>query len=236
VSSISNGTPARILVVEDEPDLRSLLDRSLEGAGYRVLLAEDGIAALEKAMTEPLDLILLDLMIPHVDGIEVCRRLKRDERTARLPVVMLTARQEPVDRIVGLELGADDYITKPFNLRELVLRVGAVLRRSRGERGRSGVLGHEELSLDPAARIVTVDGREVHLTGREFDLLHFLLSHPNRVFSRSDLLRQVWEYDFEGYDRTVDAHVARLRKKLGTPGDWIETAWGIGYKFRPPEG
>jgi two-component system phosphate regulon response regulator PhoB len=223
-------------VVEDEPDLRSLLDRSLEGAGYRVLLAEDGIAALEKAMTEPLDLILLDLMIPHVDGIEVCRRLKRDERTARLPVVMLTARQEPVDRIVGLELGADDYITKPFNLRELVLRVGAVLRRSRGERGRSGVLGHEELSLDPAARIVTVDGREVHLTGREFDLLHFLLSHPNRVFSRSDLLRQVWEYDFEGYDRTVDAHVARLRKKLGTPGDWIETAWGIGYKFRPPEG
>ena len=236
MSSISNGTPARILVVEDEPDLRSLLDRSLEGAGYRVLLAEDGIAALEKAMTEPLDLILLDLMIPHVDGIEVCRRLKRDERTARLPVVMLTARQEPVDRIVGLELGADDYITKPFNLRELVLRVGAVLRRSRGERGRSGVLGHEELSLDPAARIVTVDGREVHLTGREFDLLHFLLSHPNRVFSRSDLLRQVWEYDFEGYDRTVDAHVARLRKKLGTPGDWIETAWGIGYKFRPPEG
>ena len=200
-----------------------------------MVLAEDGIEALEKVAAEPLDLILLDIMIPHVDGIEVCRRLKRDERTARLPVIMLTARQEPVDRIVGLELGADDYITKPFNLRELVLRVGAVLRRSRGERGRSRVLGHAEMRLDPAARIVTVDGREIHLTGREFDLLHFLLSHPNRVFTRAELLRQVWDYDFEGYDRTVDAHVARLRKKLGPPGDWIETAWGIGYKFRPPE-
>ncbi|HET9331947.1 MAG TPA: response regulator, partial [Gemmatimonadota bacterium] len=127
--TISNETTARILVVEDEPDLRSLLDRSLEGAGYRVVLAEDGIEALEKVAAEPLDLILLDIMIPHVDGIEVCRRLKRDERTARLPVIMLTARQEPLDRIVGLELGADDYITKPFNLRELVLRVAAVLRR-----------------------------------------------------------------------------------------------------------
>jgi len=236
VNTINEVSPARILVVEDEPDLRSLLDRSLEGAGYRVVLAEDGIEALEKVAIEPLDLILLDIMVPHVDGIEVCRRLKRDERTARLPVIMLTARQEPVDRIVGLELGADDYITKPFNLRELVLRVGAVLRRSRGERGRSRVLGHESLRLDPAARIVTIDGREIHLTGREFDLLHFLLTHPNRVFSRAELLRQVWDYDFEGYDRTVDAHVARLRRKLGPPGDWIETAWGIGYKFRPPEG
>jgi two-component system, OmpR family, phosphate regulon response regulator PhoB len=235
VSSISNGAPARILVVEDEPDLRSLLDRSLEQAGYKVFLAEDGIEALEKVTSETLDLVLLDLMLPHVDGIEVCRRLKRDDRTARLPVIMLTARQEPVDRIVGLELGADDYITKPFNLRELVLRVGAVLRRSRGERGRSKVFGFAGLRLDPAARIVTVDGDEIRLTGREFDLLHFLLSHPNRVFSRSDLLRQVWDYDFEGYDRTVDAHVARLRKKLGPPGDWIETAWGIGYKFHPPE-
>lgn len=234
MSSTSNGAPAKILVVEDEPDLRSLLDRSLVDAGYRVVLAEDGIEALEKATTEPLDLILLDLMIPHVDGIEVCRRLKRDERTARLPVIMLTARQEPVDRIVGLELGADDYVTKPFNLRELVLRVGAVLSRSRGDRGRSAMLGNDGLRLDPTARIVTVDGREVQLTGREFDLLHFLLSHPNRVLSRSELLRQVWEYDFEGFDRTVDAHVARLRRKLGAPGEWIETAWGIGYKYRPP--
>jgi len=132
VSSTSNGAPARVLVVEDEPDLRNLLDRSLEQAGYKVFVAEDGIEALEKATTETLDLVLLDLMLPHVDGIEVCRRLKRDERTARLPVIMLTARQEPVDRIVGLELGADDYITKPFNLRELLLRVSAVLRRSRG--------------------------------------------------------------------------------------------------------
>jgi len=236
VSSTSKSAPARILVVEDEPDLRSLLDRSLEEAGYRVLLAEDGIEALEKATTESLDLVLLDLMLPHIDGIEVCRRLKRDARTARLPVIMLTARQEPVDRIVGLELGADDYVTKPFNLRELVLRVGAVLSRSRGERGRSAVVGDDGLKLDPMARVVTVDGREVQLTGREFDLLHFLVTHPNRVLSRAELLRQVWEYDFEGFDRTVDAHVARLRRKLGRPGDWIETAWGIGYSYRPPSG
>lgn len=236
MSSTSKDAPARILIVEDEPDLRSLLDRSLEEAGYRVLLAEDGIEALEKATTEPLDLILLDLMIPHVDGMEVCRRLKRDARTARVPVIMLTARQEPADRIAGLEFGADDYVTKPFNLRELVLRVAAVLSRSRGERGASTVLGDDRLKLDPSARLVTVDDSPVQLTGREFDLLHFLLSHPNRVLSRSELLRQVWEYDFEGFDRTVDAHVARLRRKLGPPGERIETAWGIGYSYRPPSG
>jgi two-component system phosphate regulon response regulator PhoB len=127
-------------------------------------------------------------------------------------------------------------VTKPFNLRELVLRVGAVLSRSRGERGRSAVVGDDGLKLDPMARVVIVDGREVQLTGREFDLLHFLVTHPNRVLSRAELLRQVWEYDFEGFDRTVDAHVARLRRKLGRPGDWIETAWGIGYSYRPPSG
>ncbi|HUO99938.1 MAG TPA: response regulator transcription factor [Gemmatimonadota bacterium] len=225
---------ARILVVEDEPDLRGLLDRHLDRAGYRVVLAEDGVEALERAWSEPVDLVLLDLMLPHMDGIEVCKRLKRDERTHRLPIVMLTAKTESVDRILGLELGADDYITKPFNLRELLLRVAAVLRRSRGEEGPSGILGWGGLILDPRARTVTVDGDEVHLTAREFDLLHYLLVNPNRVFSRSELLRQVWDYDFEGYDRTVDAHVARLRRKLGPPGEWIETAWGIGYKFRPP--
>ena len=236
MSSTSSDAPARILVVEDEPDLGNLLDRTLEDAGYRVLLAEDGIEALERAATEPLDLIVLDLMIPHVDGIEVCRRLKRDTRTARIPVIMLTARQDPADRITGLELGADDYVTKPFNLRELVLRVGAVLSRSRGERGGSTVLGDDRLKLDPAARYVTVDGSPVQLTGREFDLLHFLLSHPGRVLTRAELLRQVWEYDFEGFDRTVDAHVARLRRKLGTLGDRIETAWGIGYCYRRASG
>lgn len=224
-----------ILVVEDEPDLRSLLDRQLEREGYRVVTAEDGIDALEKVWSEPVDLLLLDLMLPHMDGTEVCRRLKRDERTARLPVIMLTAKQEPVDRIAGLELGADDYITKPFNLRELVLRIAAVLRRARGEEERRNIIGYGELKIDPTSRIVEVDGREKELTAREFDLLHFLLTHPDRVFSRSDLLRQVWEYDFEGYDRTVDAHVARLRRKIGGPGRWIETVWGIGYKFRPPE-
>ncbi|MGH7549941.1 MAG: response regulator transcription factor [Gemmatimonadota bacterium] len=225
-----------ILVVEDEPDLRSLLDRQLDRAGYRVLLADDGLEGLETAWRESVDLVLLDLMLPHLDGLEVCRRLKRDPRTSRLPIIMLTAKGEPVDRIVGLELGADDYITKPFNLRELLLRIAAVLRRSSGEDVRSDRIEFDGLVLDSAARTVHVGKEEVHLTTREFDLLHFLLSHPNRVFSRADLLRQVWDYDFEGYDRTVDAHVARLRRKLGESGSWIETAWGVGYKFNPPSG
>lgn len=226
----------RILVVEDEPDLRSLLDRHLDRAGYQVLLAEDGLEALERAWSEPLDLILLDLMLPHVDGIEVCRRLKRDRRTSRIPVVMLTAKAETNDRIAGLEIGADDYITKPFNLQELVLRIGAVLRRMDGGEDGERLLGYGELQIDPVARIALVGDREIEMTAREFDLLHFLIMHPNRVFSRADLLRQVWDYDFAGYDRTVDAHVARVRRKLGEPGRWIETAWGIGYKFRPPTG
>jgi two-component system phosphate regulon response regulator PhoB len=226
---------ARLLVVEDEDDLRALLDRSLERAGFRVRLAEDGREALRVAWSEPVDLMVLDLMLPGVDGVEVCRRLRADPRTARIPIVMLTARTEPADRIAGLETGADDYVTKPFHLRELVLRIEAVLRRARGEEARSALVGYDGLVLDPEARTITVQGRGVYLTQREFDLLHFLLSHPNRVFSRADLLRQVWDYDFEGYDRTVDAHVARLRKKLGPPGEWIETAWGSGYKLRPPD-
>lgn len=228
------GEKARILVVEDEPDLRSLLERHLRRAGHRVMTAEDGVDALERAWREPVDLVLLDLMLPGIEGLDVCRRLKRDDRTRRVPVIMLTARGEPADRIQGLELGADDYIAKPFNLRELLLRITAVLRRARGEEDRRGIVGYGDLVLDPVARTIEIDGAPVHLTTREFDLLHYLLTHPNRVFSRSELLRQVWEYDFEGYDRTVDAHVARLRRKLGERGEWIETAWGIGYGFRPP--
>ena len=232
----SPGANTVVLVIEDEPDLRGLLDRQLDRAGYKVLLAEDGLTGLETAWREPVDLVLLDLMLPHLDGLEICRRLKRDPRTSRLPVIMLTAKGEPVDRIVGLELGADDYITKPFNLRELMLRIAAVLRRSQGEEIRPDRIEFDSLRVDAAGRTVEVQGEPIHLTTREFDLLHFLLTHPNRVFSRAELLRQVWDYDFEGYDRTVDAHVARLRRKLGEPGDWIETAWGVGYKFNPPSG
>jgi DNA-binding response OmpR family regulator len=228
--------PTRILVVEDEDDLRSLLDRNLERAGYRVRLAEDGREALRVAWSEPLDLVVLDLMLPGLDGVEVCRRLRADSRTARLPILMLTARGESGDRVGGLEAGADDYVVKPFHLRELILRIEAILRRLHGEKTRSALLGYEGLVLDPDARTVTVDRREVHLTQREFDLLHFLLAHPDRVFSRADLLREVWDYDFEGYDRTVDAHVARIRRKLGAPGARIETAWGSGYKLRLPAG
>lgn len=224
------------MVVEDEPDLRLLLDRHLDGAGYRVSLAEDGIEALERAWAEPVDLVLLDLMLPHLDGIEVCRRLRQDKRTARLPIIMLTAKSDTADRIRGFEVGADDYINKPFNLQELVLRVAAVLRRRADGDESTGAFGIDGLRLDPHSRIVTVDEVEVDLTTREFDLLYFLMDHPNRVFTRADLLRHVWDYDYSGYDRTVDAHVARLRRKLGCSGGWIETEWGIGYKFRPPSG
>ncbi|MGH3924604.1 MAG: response regulator transcription factor [Pseudonocardiaceae bacterium] len=231
----TQGAHPVILVVEDEPDLRSLLDRQLDRAGYRVLLAEDGLEGLETASREAVDLVLLDLMLPHLDGLEVCRRLKRDARTSRLPVIMLTAKGEPVDRIVGLELGADDYITKPFNLRELLLRIAAVLRRSHGEDAHPDRIVFDGLKIDVAGRTVEVQEEPIRLTTREFDLLLFLVTHPNRVFSRAELLRQVWDYDFEGYDRTVDAHVARLRKKLGSPGEWIETAWGTGYRLKPPD-
>ncbi|MEJ2153681.1 MAG: response regulator transcription factor [Gemmatimonadota bacterium] len=181
--------------------------------------------------------MLLDLMLPHLDGIEVCRRLRQDERTARLPIIMLTAKDDTADRIKGFEVGADDYINKPFNLQELMLRVAAVLRRrENGDDSSSRTVGIDILRLDPGSRIVTVDDVEVDLTAREFDLLYFLINHANRVFSRADLLRHVWDYDYTGYDRTVDAHVARLRRKLGRAGAWIETEWGIGYKFRAPSG
>jgi two-component system phosphate regulon response regulator PhoB len=230
----SPGSHPVVLVIEDEPDLRNLLDRQLDRAGYRVLLAVDGLEGLEAASREPVDLVLLDLMLPHLDGLEVCRRLKRDARTSRLPVIMLTAKGEPVDRIVGLELGADDYITKPFNLRELLLRIAAVLRRNQGEDARPDQIELDGLRIDAAGRTVDMQDEPVRLTTREFDLLLFLVTHPNRVFTRAELLRQVWNYDFEGYDRTVDAHVARLRRKLGERGEWIETAWGVGYKFNLP--
>jgi two-component system phosphate regulon response regulator PhoB len=225
----------RVLIVEDEEDIRDLLYYNLAREGFRVSIAEDGVQALEKIQQDAPDLVLLDLMLPGLDGLELTRRLRRDPRTAHLPVLMLTAKKEEVDRIVGLELGADDYVTKPFNLRELVLRMRAVLRRyeEHAARRASEVLTADGfLNVDIPRRQVVVDGEPIALTVIEFDLLVHLLRERGRVQTRERLLREVWGYDYAGYDRTIDTHVARLRKKLRARGEWIETAWGVGYRFR----
>jgi two-component system phosphate regulon response regulator PhoB len=225
----------RILVVEDEDDIRDLLYYNLSREGFRVSVAEDGVQALERIRQEPPDLVLLDLMLPGLDGLELTRRLRREAGTAYLPVVMLTAKKEDVDRIVGLELGADDYVTKPFNLRELVLRLRAVLRRSEeraATRGADVLAAEDFLRVDLPRREVRVDGERVTLTVTEFKLLVHLLRERGRVQTRERLLREVWGYDYGGYDRTIDTHVARLRRKLRGRGDWIETAWGVEYRVR----
>lgn len=230
-----DGVRRKVLVVEDEEDIRDLLYYNLAREGFRVSVADDGVQALEKIHQDPPDVVLLDLMLPGLDGLELTRRLRRDPGTVHLPVLMLTAKKEEVDRIVGLELGADDYVTKPFNLRELILRIRAVLRRYdelSGTRGGDVLTADDFLRVDIPRREVLVDGERVTLTVIEFDLLVHLLRERGRVQTRERLLREVWGYDYAGYDRTIDTHVARLRKKLKKRGDWIETAWGVGYRFR----
>jgi DNA-binding response OmpR family regulator len=230
-----NGGRKKVLIVEDEEDIRDLLYYNLTREGFRAAVAEDGVEALQKIQQDPPDIVVLDLMLPGLDGLELTRRLRREARTAHLPVLMLTAKKEEVDRIVGLELGADDYVTKPFNLRELVLRIRAVLRRyEEHAAGRAAeVLAADDfLRVDLPRREVMVDGERVALTVIEFKLLVHLLRERGRVQTRERLLREVWGYDYAGYDRTIDTHVARLRKKLRARGEWIETAWGVGYRFR----
>jgi two-component system phosphate regulon response regulator PhoB len=225
----------RILVVEDEPDIVEVVRYNLRQAGYEVTVAEDGEAGLRLADQGQPDLIVLDLMLPGIDGLEVCRLLKQKERTRDIPVVMLTARAEEVDRIVGLELGADDYVIKPFAPRELVLRIRAVLRRP----GRPAPGGDEAtrlhagpLVIDPAAHQVCLDDDFIELTATEFKLLLTLVQRRGRVQTRDELLNVVWGYQYSGYGRTVDTHVRRLREKLGPAGELVETVRGVGYRFR----
>ncbi len=226
---------ACILVVDDEPAVRSLLEYNLRKAHYRVLTAPDGRQALDLARASQPDLILLDLMIPEVDGLDVCRELRRD---SQVPIIMITARGEETDRVVGLELGADDYLCKPFSMRELMARVKAVLRRGRdpsAEVGSAPMQGPGNLTLDPAGRTASVGDVPLELTRLEFDLLHRLLTNAGRVLSRERLLEQVWNYDFTGDTRAVDSAVKRLRAKLGRASgepDMIEAVRGIGYRLR----
>ena len=222
----------RVLIVEDEPDIGDLLAFHLEREGYQVTRSRTGADALRQVRARPPDLILLDLMLPELGGLEVCRRLRQDPRTASVPIVMLTARGEEVDRILGLELGADDYIVKPFSPKEVVARVRAVLRRAGARDGAAPVVSGR-LVIDPDRHTVQVDAAAIELTPKEFDLLRALAEARGRVLSREFLLDRVWGYASAGEieSRTVDVHVRRLRMKLGDEGQRITTVKGVGYRL-----
>ncbi len=218
-----------ILVVDDERNIVQLARLYLNKEGFQVEGAYDGAQALEKAKTLRPDLIILDIMMPEMDGLSVCKELRK---TSNVPIIILTARTDDVDRIVGLELGADDYVTKPFNPRELVARVKAVLRRTSEEQPDQPVLEADGLRLDTARREVTVEGEAVRLRAKEFDLLTAFMRHPGVVLDRERLLQMVWGTDYFGDARTIDVHVAWLREKLGQAKRVkIETVWGVGYKL-----
>jgi DNA-binding response OmpR family regulator len=220
-----------VLVVEDESSIASFVALYLKNAGYRVRTVGTGEAALEQVDAERPDLIVLDLMLPDLDGIEVCRRIRR---SSEIPILMLTARDEDVDKIIGLEVGADDYLTKPFNPRELVARVKSILRRAVPQRREveTKQIKHGELEIDAGRREVHVAGKEIQLAPKEFDLLWELLDHRGLVLTRDQLLERVWGYTFAGDTRTVDVHVRQLRRKLGDASP-IVTVWGVGYKVAP---
>ncbi|HUF77897.1 MAG TPA: response regulator [Thermoanaerobaculia bacterium] len=222
----------RILLVEDEPDIAEVLQYNLEKEGFEVGVEARGDTALERIRATPPDLLILDLMLPGLDGLELARLLQRDRRTAALPLIMLTARGEEVDRIVGLELGADDYISKPFSPREVVLRVKAVLRRATREPQTGDEIRIGDLVLDVAGHRLGVDGRQVELTATEFRLLKLLMERAGRVQTRSQLLSDVWGYSEDVDSRTVDTHIRRLRRKLGSEAERVETVIGVGYRLR----
>lgn len=224
-----------VLVVDDEPTIAEVVSRYLQRAGYDVRTAGDGAAALARAGESSPDLIVLDLMLPGIGGLEVMRRL-RSARRDRIAFILLTAKGEESDRVVGLRLGADDYMVKPFSPAELVARVDAVLRRVDTTPSSEGPLVFGSLSIDPSARRVHVAGEEVALTQREFDLLLFLARHPGRAFTRHELINRVWQYSFYTDTSTVTVHVRRLRAKLEPDPErprFLETVWGVGYRFQP---
>ena len=223
---------AEVLVVEDEPDIRNLIVLHLSREGFRCRTAKSGPDALREARAATPDLVILDLMLPDLDGLEVCRRLRSDAATATIPIIMLTAKADEVDRVVGLEMGADDYVVKPFSPKELIARIRAVLRRARPA-AEARVLRAGAVTIDPMRHQVDVAGTAVELTPKEFDLLRALVEAAGRVLSREQLLERVWGYTRGGdiESRTVDVHVRRLRAKLGDTGRRIATLKGVGYRF-----
>jgi len=226
-----------LLVVEDDENISSAISEYFTRAGYTVKTVEDGLMGVKTALDDPPDAVVLDLMLPKMDGLAVCRELR--EKVSYLPILMLTAKDDVVDKVLGLEMGADDYITKPFSLRELEARIKSVLRRSRtasssdGSKDEAPII-RGRLRIDPARRDVTIGERQVDLTPKEFDLLRLFAANPGRVFPRKYLLEKIWDYSYEGYDRTIDSHINRLRAKIEENPEnpqMVLTVWGIGYKF-----
>lgn len=221
----------KILVVDDEPEAVELVEFNLKQAGFDVATAADGAEALKKTRSLLPSLVVLDLMLPEMDGLEVCKMLRRDPATAAIPIIMLTAKAAEIDRVVGLELGADDYLTKPFSPRELVLRVKKLLARGRGEPEEAETLSFGDLLIDVPRHLVSWRGNRVELTATEFKLLTILAQRRGRVQSRDHLLRDVWEYNTLVDTRTVDTHMRRLREKLGPASKFLDTVRGVGYRF-----
>src|SRR5687767_7289672 len=226
-----------LLVLEDDENISSAISEYFSRAGYSVKTVEDGLMGVKTALDDPPDAVVLDLMLPKMDGLAVCRELR--EKASYLPILMLTAKDDVVDKVLGLEMGADDYITKPFSLRELEARIKSVLRRSRTPLNVDGAkdeapITRGRLRIDPARREVTIGERQVDLTPKEFDLLRLFAANPGRVFPRKYLLEKIWDYSYEGYDRTIDSHINRLRAKIEENPEnpqMVLTVWGIGYKF-----
>ena len=221
----------KILVVDDEPEAVELVEFNLKQAGFDVASAADGAEALKKARSLQPSLVVLDLMLPEVDGMEVCKLLRHDPATATIPIIMLTAKAAEIDRVLGLELGADDYVTKPFSPRELVLRVKSLLRRGQAPEEKKDLIRVGDLQVDIPRHQVTVKGKPIELTATEFKLLTVLAQRRGRVQSREQLLKDVWEYDNLIDTRTVDTHMRRLREKLGPAAKYLDTIRGVGYRF-----
>jgi DNA-binding response OmpR family regulator len=240
---------ASVLVIEDETDINNLIRSHLEAEGHTVYQAFDGPSSLVLVERHIPQVVILDWMLPGMDGLAVCRQIRQNHL---MPILMLTARGEEIDRVLGLEVGADDYVTKPFSMRELLARVRAILRRvaldaqtvpsaegqasaepeaANGQQSSAKSIIRGPLRIEVDDHAVTLDGAPLDLTPKEFDLLVLLASHPGRAYSREFLLENLWGYDYDGFDRTVDTHIVRLRKKLGPLGDKIATVWGVGYRF-----
>jgi len=222
----------KILIVEDEPDIANLIGLNLEIENFKPLYALDGLEGYEKAEREQPLLIILDLMLPKMGGLEVCKKLKQNSKTKHIPILMLTAKGEEVDKVVGFELGADDYVVKPFSVRELILRIKAILRRYADKQEITEVWTYKDMSLDLKAMTLIIQNKEINLTSTEFKLLKEFIQNKNTVLSREYLLDKVWGYEFDGYARTVDTHIRRLRVKLGAYSSIIETVRGAGYRLR----
>ncbi len=234
---MSTATPKKVLIVEDEPDILQLVKLYLEKEGYRTVSATTGTAALKLIKGERPDLVILDLMLPELDGLEVCKRIRATPETSLLPVLMLTAKAEESDTVIGLELGADDYVTKPFSPKALIARVKALFRRLERQADEAAQKHQYGLiSMDVGRHEVTLDGREVPLTAKEFGLLEYLLKHRGRVLTRDALLNAVWGYDYYGTTRTVDVHIRRLKQKLPLLNEAIISVKSLGYKLKERDG